>query len=71
MTRSLCLLLQIYWFGPLLGAVCGSLVYEKILSARAMSTTCVGGCTGGARDQNIGDAFEAEIMMDERKGQME
>ena len=71
MTHSLCLLLQIYWFGPLLGAVCGSLVYEKLLSARAMSTTCVGGCTGGTSDQNIGDAFEAEIMMDERKGQME
>lgn len=52
----------IYWAGPLLGGVVGTLVYEKLLSVKAIASTCIGGCCG-SRDQEDGDAFEGEAML--------
>ena len=52
----------------MLGGMAGTLVYEKLLSVRALSTTCTGGCFG-ARDKSVGVAVEAEaeaeVMLDE------
>ena len=54
--------LQIYWIGPLLGGAAGALVYDKILSARALSTTCKGGFCG-SHDQTERSGTEAEIAL--------
>ena len=40
----------------------GTLVYEKLLSVKAIASTCIGGCCG-SRDQEDGDAFEGEAML--------
>ena len=48
----------------MLGAVVATLVYEKLLSQRALSTSCHGGCCG-PRDQLVGEPFETEVMLDE------
>ena len=39
---------QIYFAGPLLGGAAGTLVYEKLLSVKAMASTCLGGCWGSS-----------------------
>lgn len=57
----------IYWLGPLLGGAAGTLVYDKILSARALSTTCTGGCCG-SRKKTESDEIESEVMLERNAG---
>lgn len=58
----------IYWIGPLLGGAAGTLVYDRIFSARALSTTCKGGLCG-SRDEAESNEIETEIMLERTDGE--
>ena len=43
-------------------------MYDKILSARALSTTCKGGCCGSL-DKTESNEIETEVMLERTEGE--